>query len=348
MFRTIEFLAIALFGSTSAWQPAVAAAAALVLGFGLGMLLRRRPDRGGGSGPEARDRELGSLRRVAAELARTHDVEGVARTLLDEIAGLYHVGFVALTFVSDDGREASGYLGRAHGADLEWWRDVRVDLEQEPSGIASAVFEATAFTVYDATTSNRISSRLVQAVGARSTAFVPLLVEDRVIAVISVATTDEHRVFSPEDLQLMQTLASEAAVALDRTRTAIELERALERERLLGAIARRLRSEFALDAALQVAVEEIGKALGGNRCVLELGDRDDATGLAVAAEWTEPGVSPAADARLPTLARRALGEGRVVTLEDSDAGAGEPPGEREAVAALGFGGLAATPLPEFD
>ncbi len=45
------------------------------------------------------------------------------------------------------------------------------------------------------------SARLVEAVGAKSAAYVPLLAGDRVIAVISVATTDAHRAFSADDLR---------------------------------------------------------------------------------------------------------------------------------------------------
>src|SRR5581483_2972976 len=123
-------------------------------------------------------RELESVSRVAEELARSADVEGVARTLLDELAELFGVGFAGLTFVSDDGREAAGYLARSDGVDLEWWRSIRIDLEREPSGIASAVFEAQAFTVYDTRSSGLISPRLATRVGATSAAFVPLLVQE--------------------------------------------------------------------------------------------------------------------------------------------------------------------------
>ena len=98
----------------------------------------------------SRARELDSLHRVAGELARTPDVEGVVRALLDEIGTLFGVGFAALTFVSADGREATGYLARSNRRDLEWWRDVRLDLAREPSGIASAAYEAAGFAVYDA------------------------------------------------------------------------------------------------------------------------------------------------------------------------------------------------------
>src|SRR5207248_9058221 len=97
---------------------------------------------------------------------------------------LFDLGFAALTFVSDDARRASGYLARVGGEDLDWWRDMRLDLDREPSGLASAVFEATAITVYDTASSGVVSRRLADAGGAKSAAFIPLLVEDRVTAVI--------------------------------------------------------------------------------------------------------------------------------------------------------------------
>jgi len=256
----------------------------------------RRP--GGRHDPPGATPEFESVSRVAGELARSADVEGVARTLLDEIASLFDVGFVALTFVSDDGREAAGYLARAERQDADWWRELRLDLEHEPSGVASAVFEATAFTVYDTRTSGVVSHRLVEAVGAKSAAFVPLLVQERVIAVISVATLDAPRLFSNEDLAVMQTLASEAAVALERLRASVALEEALTRERLLASIARRLRSELDLEAALAGAAEETGLAVGASRCLVRIGELPERLGTGV--EWHELGVE-ALGGELPDL-----------------------------------------------
>src|SRR6478736_8652519 len=67
------------------------AAAAVLL---LPAVLRR----GAGQGRRAdTTRESESVSRVADELARTADVEGVARTLLDELAELFDVNVVALT-----------------------------------------------------------------------------------------------------------------------------------------------------------------------------------------------------------------------------------------------------------
>jgi len=130
-------------------------------------------------------------------------------------------------------------------------------------------------------------------VGAKSVAFVPLISNDRVIAVISVATTDDYRAFSADDLAVMQTLASEASIALERTRTAIALGEALARERMLTSIGRRLRMELDLDSALTAAVEEVGSALEAARCFVRVGDASGE--LPVVAEWTREGVASLGD-----------------------------------------------------
>ncbi|MEN3343145.1 MAG: hypothetical protein V7644_2549 [Actinomycetota bacterium] len=308
-------LCLGLDGLSLAWESVAAVGGALVLGVLLGLLGRARSrDPAADSGRE-RERELQSLRRIADELARTLDVEGVARTLLDEIGSLFRVSFVALTFVSDDAREASGFLARSNGRDVDWWRDVRVDLVREASGIASVVTEAAGFAVYDVSGSSRVSPRLAAEAGAKSAAFVPLIAEDRVIAVLSVATTDEHRAFSSDDLAVMQTLASEGAIALERTRSALALREALERERFVAGIGRRLRSELDLEPALQTTVEETGRALGASRCFLRLSDESGE--LPLSAQWTEPGARPVADEeeQLP-VSNLAAREQRTVAIGD--------------------------------
>jgi PAS domain S-box-containing protein len=336
-----ESLTFGLDGLALAWE-SVVVLGALVLGLLIGLVVRarsaRRPARV--HSPE-RERELESLRRIAAELTRTSDVEGVARTLLDEIGTLFEVGFAGLAFVSEDGREASGFLARAKESDVAWWPDVRVDLAREPSGIASAAFEAASFAVYDVESSTRVSSRLARDVGAKSAAFVPLISDGRVIAVISVATTDDRRAFSNEDLSLMQTLASEATIALERTRGAIALAEALERERLLALIGRRLRTDLDLEPALGATVEEAGRALAALRCFVRVDGR-------VVAHWSSDGSELEDDVAqgLP-VANLAMSESRTVAVSDIQ---GDPQFSEPTLApldpdrALHARAVAATPL----
>ncbi|MGZ4332816.1 MAG: GAF domain-containing protein [Gaiellaceae bacterium] len=136
-------------------------------------------------------------------------------------------------------------------------------------------------TVYDTESSGVISPRLAAAVGAKSAAFVPLLVEERVTAVISVATLDKPRVFSNEDLAVMQTLASEAAVALERVRAGVALEEALKRneeqlaqQSALLRAAHVLSSELELSVVLQRLADQLAELLDAEAADCYLLDRE--------------------------------------------------------------------------
>ncbi|HWX09418.1 MAG TPA: GAF domain-containing protein, partial [Gaiellaceae bacterium] len=342
---SIESSLVGLNGLQLAWESVAVVLGALALGLAAGSFLRSRA-RAASPADASRVRELHSLRRIAGELARTPDVEGVVRALLDEIASLFDVGFVALTFVSDDAREATGYLARSNRRDLDWWRDLHLDLTREPSGVATAVHEASGFAVYDMSSSKRVSPRLAAEVGSKSGAFVPLINEDRVIAVVSIATTDDHRNFSSEDLAVMQAMASEATIALERTRSTIALGEALERERLVASIGRRLRSELDLDAALQATVEETAGALGASRCFVRL--TDDLNHLPIVAQWTAPGANPIGeDSALLPVSNLAARDNRTVAIADIDDApeiANPGLGGVEHLRALGVRSVASTPI----
>lgn len=298
-----------------AWHTLAAILGALLLGLVVGTAFRVRSARRQSAAIAESERERASLRRVAAELARTSDVEGVARALLDEIGSLFSVDFAGLSFVSEDGREAAGYLARSQGADVDWWSGVRIDLEREPSGIATAVRSVEGFSVEDVEDS-RSSPRLASAIGAKSAAFIPLASSDGVIAVISVATASEKRAFTPDELTLMQTLASEATIALERTRSTLALAEALDRERLVMSIGRRLRNELDLVDALKAAVAEAGRALGATRCFVRVHQDKKHP---IVAQWTADGVEPVSDAieELP-LSSVAAREERTIAIADVD------------------------------
>ena len=340
---TIELQVVGPVGLAAAWGTLAAPLGALIVGLVVGTAYRVRAVGRQRAAIAEGERERASLQRVASELARTSDVEGVARALLDEIGSLFGVDFAALSFVSEDGSEASGYLARSHGSDIAWWKDERTDLVREPSGIAAAVRDATGFAVDDISDS-RISPRLAAATGAKSAAYIPLVSADRVIAVISVATTEEQRTFSTDELTLMQTLASEATVAFERTRSTLALAEALDRERLVMSIGRRLRTELDLRAALLTAVAEAGRALGACRCFVHVDDGGDRP---IVAEWVADGFSRAADATqsypVSELAARAE---KTIAIVDVDAAPelADAPGAIERYRELGVKAIASTPV----
>ncbi len=298
-----------------------------------------------------RDRELDAVAALASSLARMHEPVAVGRTLLDEIVALLGVDFSALALIGEDGREAHGLVARSGSKDVEWWSEMRIDLVDEPSGIASAYFDASPVAVYDVEASPLVSRRLAKAAGAKSAAFVPLTVDERVTGVLVLATTSQRRAFSPEELRLMQAVAGEAAIALDRARSAAALDEALARERLVAEISRRVRSVHDLDTVTRVAVTETGRALGASRCFLRLGEPGER--LPMRAEWFAEGLSPIGEEaveRLPA-SNLAARERRTVAIPDMrDAPELEDPllGGREILERLGSRAVLATPVVVFD
>src|SRR4051812_24258767 len=297
-----------------------------------------------------RDRELDAVARIVNALARIQEPADAARVLLDEVEGLIGADFNALALVNQDEDEAVGLLARSAGEDLAWWSDVRVHLHNEPSGIASAFFEAAPVVVYDVESSPLVSQRLAKTAGAKSAAFVPLIVEERVIGVLIAATTGERRAFATEEVRLMEALAGEAAIALDRTRSASALDQALARERLVAKISRRVRSVHDLDAVTRVAVTETGRAIAASRCFIRLGDAGEA--MPIRAEWWADGLEPIGDAvsGLPA-SNLAARERRTVAIPDVlDAPElGDPSlGSVENLSRLGTRAALATPVIVFD
>jgi PAS domain S-box-containing protein len=240
-------------------------------------------------GPVA-DGDLESMAAIATAFTGTDDAAAIARELLERVEPLVSVELACLFLVDEEAKVASGVIGRVRGRDLDWFPDVRMDLESEPSGVATATYEAAPFAVYDARASKVVSRRLVEATGAKSAAFIPLLANRRVIGVLAVGTTTQPRAFSTEELMLLQAVAGEAALALARTRSTAALDDALERERFVARISARVRSELDVDELLRVAVTETGVALGVDRCFIRLGDTEDA--IPIAAQWHADGLAP--------------------------------------------------------
>ena len=297
-----------------------------------------------------RDRDLEAVTSLSAALARTGDAASVARTLLEEVTKLLEVQFAAVALIDEDGNGAKGLYALENGGEALWWRDTTVDFEQEPSAIASAAFEAAPIAISEVSGSNQVSRRLAEKVGATSAIFVPLIADERVPAVLIAASTGEPRTFSAGETTLLQALAAETAMALERSRSASALQQALARERLVASISRRVRSELDLEAVLRVAVAEAGEAANVTRAYIRLGKPGEA--LPIRAEWDAEGVEPIGSSSnwLPvsSLAAREHRTFAIADVRTDPALDDETLGERETLAALGSVAVLATPITIFD
>ena len=254
-------------------------------------------------------------------IARATDEDEIARTLLEHVVGLLRLDFGGLAVVEDG--EARGLLARLRGEELPWWPETRMPLSDEQSALARSIVQAAPVVIDDVEGSPHVNRRLADALGAKSAAFVPAITSHGVVAALAVAATQDNRPFSSADMALLEELATETAIALERARSAAALEDALGRERLVASIARRVRSELDLDVVLRVAVEEVGRAIGCTRCFVRLGGEEGAG--QILAEWDSAGFAPIGDraAGLPVLdlavrERRTIAAGDILDLDERE------------------------------
>ena len=91
---------------------------------------------------------------------------------------------------------------------------------------------------------------------------VPLKLRGEVIGVLHIRSKDASKVWTENELALVQAVAERAAIALENARLFEETTRRADRERAVSEITTRIRSTNDPTVMLQVAVEELRQVLG--------------------------------------------------------------------------------------
>ena len=165
----------------------------------------------------------------------------------------------------------------------------------------------------------------IRAEGIISFAGVPLMLGDRVLGALSVSVR-ERRPFDEEDLNLLQSLGSQAAVAIGNASLYAETSRRLDETRVLLEVAEILNSTLEPQRLLKQAAIRIAQVCGVDRCTIERweGDRvvplmsQFADGRRAPAMW-EAFITlvPYAPLEVPAHAR-ALATRRPVVIDDAE------------------------------
>ena len=111
---------------------------------------------------------------------------------------------------------------------------------------------------------------------AASELAVPLMAGDNILGVLDVQS-EERNHFTAEDVNIQTTLASQIAVSLQNAQTYALTQRQAEHEALINVISQRIQSTTNIENALQVAIRELGRALGAKRTSVQLGSQTGRT-----------------------------------------------------------------------
>ncbi len=103
----------------------------------------------------------------------------------------------------------------------------------------------------------------------KSEVAVPISIGEQVMGVLDV----QHNVVNglkQEDVDLLQSIANQVAIALQNAQAYRETKRRAEQEALIGDISQQIQNATTIEKAMQVAARELGRALGGKPTLITL------------------------------------------------------------------------------
>ena len=108
--------------------------------------------------------------------------------------------------------------------------------------------------------------------GSENELEVPLAIRDSVIGEIRLDSINE---WTPEQRNLIESIAAQASLALENARLLEEGQSTATRERLISEISGKIWSSTTIDGILRTAVQELGRALDASEATIEMNMEDN-------------------------------------------------------------------------
>ncbi len=146
--------------------------------------------------------------------------------------------------------------------------DAELDLEGSP--LLATLLSGQTIDVPDINESDPILRAFCVRLGVRAIALAPISYDGHTVGTIALEQFDNPRVFSKDEMKLLDLVTEQTAVALYQAELYREARDAARRDALISKISSAIHSSLNSDAVLQAIVNELGVALSVCRCRVAL------------------------------------------------------------------------------
>jgi PAS domain S-box-containing protein len=192
------------------------------------------------------EKRLAAIYQLGQELTPLHDKEPIIRRVLETAMGLLKFEIVGYGLIDETAGELEFHYHPLGGMSKEI--KARFPLNSEQSIGATVARSGQALNIPDTTQDPRFV-HIPDIPDSRSELWVPMKVNGRVIGVLNVQSA-EPNYFTSDDQQLLQTLATQAAIALENAHLYTETQCRAQELAALNEAGRAMTSTLKLDVVL--------------------------------------------------------------------------------------------------
>ncbi len=220
--------------------------------------------------------QLTTVSDVSTAVAVILSPEKLLQTVVDvtkERFGLYHTHIYLLDADGDSLTLTAGAGEVGQKMVAQGWQ---IPLNREQSLVARAARTRQGVIINDVRAEpDFLPNELLPE--TRAEMAVPMIVGDHAMGVLDVQS-DQPGSFTQEDASIYATLAAQVSIALQNARTYSQAQRQAERESTLNLISQKIQSATTVEAALQIAARELGRALGAPLTIAQIGLKEQGNG----------------------------------------------------------------------
>ena len=267
---------------------------------------------------QAKLRETETLLSVSRSLSTTLDLAALFRQFLRRVASTLAADSVGIYLLDEDGEWMTPHTGYQLPRErFEQLRQIRLSIVKHEFYAQAARTRRPMYS-RDVASDPRVPAAIREGMPHRSQLFVPIVARDQFIGGFAAVWWERERDLSPSDLDLMEAIANQAAIAIANARLFEENRRQVEELSVLHELSRAVTGQLDRVALIEAVAAQVGRVLDARQMVLMLID-DERQELQVALRIAD-GVRQPADGRYPLrsvgLQSVVLETGRSLRVDD--------------------------------